>query len=76
MNEPINHIFGVFNNNLHQIFQSKALQDSLTDSKANNQDTLHKYRIKNNLIVYEKYDRHGMLISTVPCSPKAIDEKA
>ena len=76
MNDPINHIAGVFNNSLHQMFQSRIPQDSLTDSKANNQDTSHKYRIENNLIVYEKYDRHGRLISTVPWSSRPIDQKA
>ena len=75
MNEPINQIVGVLNNTLHQLSQNGEPRSSLTDSKVIDQETAHKYRIENNLIVYEKYDRYGKLISKVPWSPKPIDEK-
>jgi hypothetical protein len=75
LNEPINQIVGVLNNTLHQQFQNRIPQGSFTDFKVNNQKTSHKYTIENNLIVYEKYDRHGKLISKVPWSPKLVDEK-
>jgi hypothetical protein len=75
MNEPINQIVGVLNNTLYQMFQKTVPQGSLADSEENNQKTSHKYIIENDLIVYEKYDRHGKLILKVPWSPKPIDEK-
>ena len=75
MNEPINQIVGVLNNTLHQLFQNRVPRSFLADSKENDQKVSHKYKIENNLIVYEKYDYHGKLISKVPWSPKPIDEK-
>ena len=75
MNEPINQIVGVLNNTSHQMFQNRVSQGTLVDSQVNDQKTSHKYIIENNLIVYEKYDCHGKLISKVPWSPKPIDEK-
>ena len=75
MNEPINQIVGVLNNTSHQMFQNRVSQGTLVDSQVNDQKTSHKYIIENNLIVYEKYDRYGKLISRVPWLPKTIDEK-
>ena len=74
MSEPIDQIVGVLNNISHQTFQNRVFPSSLADSKVNNQKTSHKYRMENNLILYEKYDRNGKLISRVPWSPKPIDE--
>ena len=76
MNEPINHIVGILNTTLHQTFQNRVPVRSLADPQADNKETSHKYIIENNLIVYEKYDRYGELISRVPQSLKPIDEKA
>ena len=73
MSEPINQIVGILNTTLHQMFQNKVPVGSLTDLQVNNKKTSHKYTIENNLIVYEKYDRHGKLISRIPWSPKPID---
>jgi len=75
MNEPINQIVGVLNKALHPSSQNGEPRSSLADSKVNDQETSHKYKIENNLIVYEKYDRCGKLISKVPWSPRPIDEK-
>ena len=75
MNEPINQIVGVLNNTSHQMFQNRVSQGTLVDSKVNDQKTSHKYIIENNLIVYEKYDCHGKLISKVTWSPKHFDDK-
>ena len=75
MNEPINQIVGVSNNSLHQLFQNRVFQGTFADSQVNAQKTSHKYKIENNLIVYEKYDCDGKLISRVPWSPKQIDKK-
>ncbi len=76
MNEPIYQIAGILNTTLHQMFQNRVPVSSLTDSQVDNIKTSHKYIIENNLIVYEKYDRYGKLVSRVPWSPIAIDEKA
>ncbi len=76
MNEPINQIVGILNTTLHQMFQNRVSVCSLTDPQVDNKKTSHKYTIENDLIVYEKYDRHGKLISRVPWSPKPVDEKA
>jgi hypothetical protein len=54
MNEPINQIVGVLNKALHPLSQNREPRSSLADSKVNDQETLHKYKMENNLIVYEK----------------------
>jgi hypothetical protein len=76
MNEPIYQIVGISNTNFHQMVQSRVPVSSLADPQVDNKKTSHKYLIKNNLVVYEKYDRHGKIISRVPWSLKPIDEKA
>ena len=77
MNEPINQIVGILDTTLqHQMSQNKVSVSSLTDAQVDNKKTSHKYTIENDLIVYEKYDRHGKLISRVPWSPKPVAEKA
>lgn len=76
MNEPINQIVGIINTTIHQIFQNRVPERSLTDQQVENKKTSHKYIIENKLIVYEKYDRHGNLITRIPWAPQAFDEKA
>ena len=76
MNEPINQIVGILNTNLHQMYQNRVPLSPLNDPQEYNQQTLPKFSIENNVIVYEKYDRHGKLISRVPWSPKPVAEKA
>jgi hypothetical protein len=75
MNEPIYQIVGILNTTLHQMYQNRVPVSSLTDPQVDNKKISHKYIIENNLIVYEKYDGYGKLISRVPWSPKPIDEK-
>jgi len=75
MNVHIDHIVGLLNTTLHQTYQNKEPVDSLKDLQEENKITSHKFIIENNLIVYEKYDRYGKLISRVPWLPKTIDEK-
>ena len=76
MNEPIYQIGSILSTNRHQMFQNRPAVCSLTDLQIDNKKTSSKYIIENNLIVYEKYDRYGELISRVPRSLKPIDEKA
>ncbi len=76
MNEPIYQFDNILSTTTHLMSQSRVPVRSLTDPQVDNMKTSHKYLIENNLIVYEKYDRHGKLVSRVPCSPKSIDEKA
>ena len=74
MNESIYEIGGILNTNLHQMYQNRVPASSLNDPQKNNQKTMPKFIIENNLIVYEKYDRYGKLVSRIPWSP-IIDEK-
>ena len=76
MNEPIDQIGSILSTDRHQMFQKRPAVFSLTDLQIDNKKTSAKYIIENNLIVYEKYDRYGELISRVPQSLKHIDEKA
>jgi hypothetical protein len=76
MNQPINQIVGILNTTFHQMFQNRVPVGSLTDPQVDNKKSSHKYTIENNLIVYEKYDRHGKLISRVPWSYRPIDKEA
>jgi hypothetical protein len=76
MNEPIYQIVNILSTNRYQMFQNRVPVRSLTDPQIDIKKSSHKYIIENNLIVYEKYDRQGKLISRVPWSLKPIDEKA
>ena len=71
----INHIVDILNTTLHLMYQNRVPVSSLYDLQEENKETSHKFIIDNNLIVYEKYDRYGKLISRVPWLPKTIDEK-
>ena len=75
INMYINHIVGILNTTLHQMYQNRVLVSSLNDLQEENKETSHKFIIENNLTVYEKYDRYGKVISRVPWLPKTIDEK-
>jgi hypothetical protein len=75
MNEPIYQIVNILSTNRYQMFQNRVPVRSLTDPQIDIKKSSHKYIIENNLIVYEKYDGYGKLISRVPWSPKPIDEK-
>jgi len=75
MNVHIDHIVGLLNTTLHQTYQNREPVGSLNDLQEENKITSHKFIIENNLIVYEKYDRYGKLISRVPWLLKTIDEK-
>ena len=76
MNEPNNQIVGILDSTFHQMFQNRVLAGSLTNPQVDNKKASHKYSIENNLIVYEKYDRHGKITSRIPWSPNPIDDKA
>ena len=76
MSEPVYQIVGIFNTIFYPMFQSRLPVRALTDPQVEIKKTSHKYLIENNLIVYEKYDRHGKLISRVPWLLNPIDEKA
>jgi hypothetical protein len=57
------------------MYQNRIPVSSLNDPQEYNQQALPKFTIENDVIVYEKYDRYGKLISRVPWLPKTIDEK-
>jgi len=75
MNESINQIVGILNTKLHQTYQNRVPEGSLNDPQENNQKTMPKFIIENNVILYEKYDRYGNLVSRIPWSPNIINEK-
>jgi hypothetical protein len=75
MNEFIYQIGGILNTNLHQMYQNRVPVGSLNDPQKSNQKTIPKFIIENNVIVYEKYDRNGNLVSRIPWSPNTIDVK-
>ncbi len=72
MNEPINQIVSILSTTFHQMYQNRVPVGSLFDPQVDNKKSSHKYTIENNWIIYEKYDRHGKLISKVPWSQKTI----
>ena len=76
MNEPIYQFDNILSTTTHLMSQNRVPVCSLTDPQIDNKKASHKYIIENKSIVYEKYDRHGKLISRVPWSLKPIDEKA
>ena len=76
MNEPIGQIFGNSDISQHQFYNNSVSVRSLTEPEADNKKGSHKYVIENNLIVYEKYNRHGKLVSRVPWSYRPIDKEA
>ena len=75
MNEPIEQISGNSDFSQHQSFNSSVSVRSLTEQEEDNKKGSHKYVIENNLIVYEKYDRHGKIVSKVPWSPQPLNAK-
>jgi len=76
MNDPINQIVGILNTTSQQMVQDRLAVSSLIDPQVDNKKTSHRYTIENKLIVYEKYDHYGRLISKVPWSPPFFNEKA
>jgi hypothetical protein len=75
MNEQINQISGNSDISQHQFSKNRVPGLSFPGPEADKKGS-HKYVIEKNLIVYEKYDRHGKLISKVPWSHKPIDKRA
>ena len=76
MNEQIDQISGNSDISQHQFSINRVPVLSFPGREADDKKGSHKYVIEKKLIVYEKYDRHGKLISKVPWSHKPIDKKA
>ena len=76
MNHPIEQIFGNSDFSQLQFLNNSVPLRSLIEPEEDNKKGSHKYVIENNLIVYEKYDRHGKLIFRVPWSHRPIDKRA
>ena len=76
MNEPIERISGNSDFSQHQSFDNSLSIRSLTEQEEDNKKGSHKYVFQNNLILYEKYDHYGTLISRVPWFHKPIDKRA
>lgn len=74
MNEQIDQISGNSDISQHQFSKNGVPVLSFPGREADKKGS-HKYVIGKNLIVYEKYDRHGNLINRIPLAPQAFDEK-
>lgn len=75
MNDLVHQINGISNTTFHQASQNKGAVFSSTDSQADDKKSSHKYLLENNVVVYEKYDQYGKLISRVPWSHKPMNTR-
>ena len=77
MIEPINHIGDITSSGSYKTLTNKPAERSDSDVRKDISETSSsKYIIENNKIVFERYDRQGKLITRVPWSANAINEKA
>ena len=76
MNEQIDQISGNSDISQLQFSKNRVTVLSFPGPEADDKKGSHKYVTEKNLIVYEKYDRHGKLTSIVPWSHKPIDKRA
>jgi hypothetical protein len=54
----------------------RAAKNEVLSEKSGIVKTSSKYIVENNKIVFERYDRYGKLISSIPWSAHPISEKA
>lgn len=76
MSETINPIGGVFDTNSYHAPPNKSKKPPVSSGEKPKTQTSSKYIIEDKSLVYERYDRHGKLISRVPWTVHPIDEKA
>lgn len=76
MSEPVGPIGNVSAaNNYHAPLNKSTAPTAISGAKDTAQ-TSSQYIIEGNSVFYERYDRHGKLISRVPWTVHPIDEKA
>jgi len=76
MSGPVNQIDNVLGAASYQRLQPKSAVEPASGANKDTAQTSSRYIIVDNSIVYERYDRHGKLISRVPWTAHPIDEKA
>jgi hypothetical protein len=76
MNGTISQINTIIMPGSYQTIPDTPAQRPFSDTKRYNVGTSSKYIVENHKIVFERYDRHGKLISRVPWSADPINEKA
>ena len=76
MSGPVNQIDNVLGAANYQRLQPKSAAEPASVANKDTAQTSSRYIIADNSIVYERYDRHGKLISRVPWTAHPIDEKA
>jgi hypothetical protein len=75
MNGTTSQINNIIMPGSYQTIPDTQAQRPVSDTKRYNVRTSSKYIVENNKIVFERYDRHGKLISRVPWSAHPINEK-
>ena len=76
MNVPIEQINNISNPGSYQTPPTIHAERSGSDVKRDIPKTSSRYSVENKKIVFERYDRHGKLISRVPWSAYTLSEKA
>ena len=76
MSETVNPIGSVLDSNSYHAPPKKSIAPSAASGEKAKMQTSSKYIIEDKSLVYERYDRHGKLISRVPWTVHPIDEKA
>ena len=76
MSETVNPIGSVLDSNRYYAPPDKSKVPSASSCEKTKTQTSSKYIIEDKSVVYERYDRHGKLISRVPWTVHPIDEKA
>ena len=76
MNETISQINNIIVPGSYQTMPDTLAERTISEDRRFNARTSSKYTVENKKIVFERYDRHGKLISRVPWSAHPIDEKA
>lgn len=76
MSGPIDQIKNIIIPGSNQKIPDTPVERPGSDIKNNIAKTSSKYILKNNKIVFERYDRYGKLISRVPWATHSISERA
>lgn len=76
MSEPVNQINNVLGTESYQRIQPKSAAQPASGVNNDTAQTSSRYIISDHSIIFERYDRHGKLISRVPWTAHPIDERA
>ena len=76
MSEQTNQISPILSSGNYQLFQNRLYVQSGSGEGKGTKQSSSKYIVNNNSFVYERYDRYGKIIYTVPGSAHQIDRKS